>query len=146
MAISPTVEARRWLYATITGDGVLSGLLGARVYEVPAPADAADPFLTFLPYQSPTDLYTNGDLLVYSTVYLRLIVTQRGASVSSPFDLEAIDRRLTTILHGATGSTATPASILWCTRVGAALLPPDFDRRTGVQYAQLGANWQIAVK
>lgn len=146
MAISPTVEAKRWLVATLTGDGVLAPLIGTRVYDVPAPADAADPFIAMQQYQSPSDLYTNGAILVYSTVYLKLIIAQRSASVSSPYDLEAIDRRITTVLHGRSGSTATPASIQWCVRVGPALLAPDFDKRTGAQYAQLGSNWQIVVQ
>jgi hypothetical protein len=145
MTISPTVEARRWLYAMLTGDGVLSPLLGTRIYEAPAPPDAVDPFMAVQQYQSPSDLYTNGAILVFTNVFLKLIVAQRSTSVSTPFDLEAIDRRVTQVLHGKSGSTAT-ATILSCVRVAPALLAPDFDKRTGAQYAQLGSNWKVIVQ
>ncbi len=145
MAISPTVEAKRWMYATLTADGVLAPLLGTRIYEVPAPPDAADPFVAVQQYQSPSDLYTNGAILVFTDVYLKLIIVQRGTSISTPFNLEAIDTRITTVLHGKSGSTAT-ARVLSCVRAGPALTAPDFDKQTGAQYAQLGSNWHVIVQ
>lgn len=145
MSISPTVEAKRWMQATLIADGVISAALGARMYEVPAPADTIDPFLAIWQFQSPRDLYTNGALLIFTDVYLRIAVAQQGTSVSSPFDLEAIDRRMTQVLHAKSGTTTT-ASILSCVRVGPALLPPDFDKRTGRQYAQLGSDWHLVVQ
>jgi hypothetical protein len=145
VSISPTVEARRWMYATLTADGVISAALGTRLYEVPAPADAIDPFLAIWQFQSPRDLRTNGSILIFTDVYYRVAVAQQGTSVSSPYDLEAIDRRMTLVLDGKSGSTAT-ATILSCVRVGPALLPPDFDKRTGRQYAQLGSDWHVIVQ
>lgn len=145
MAISPWVEARRWIYGTLQPDGVLNPLLGSRYYESPAPVDAVDPFAAIWQYQSPRDLYTNGASRVWTDVYVRLAVAQRGTSVSHPFDLEAIDNRITLLLHGKSGSTAT-ASVQSCVRVGPAVLPLDFDKRTGAFYYQIGSDWHLTIQ
>jgi hypothetical protein len=146
MAVSPTVEARRWMQSTLNADGVLAAALGGRIFEVPAPPDAADPFLAVQQYQSPADVYTNGAILIMTHVYYKLIVAQRGTSVSSPFNIEAIDQRITQVLHGKSGTTTTGAQVIECVRVGPALVAPDFDKRTGAQYAQLGSNWHLVVQ
>lgn len=143
--ISPAIEAKRWIIGVLTPDPVLSPLLGDRYYEVPAPANAADPFFVMQAYQSPQDVYTNGAALIYTNIYLRTTVAQRGATVSSPANLEAIDNRITLLLHRGSGSTGT-ASVIACTRVGPALALPDFDKRTGAQYATVGSNWHLIVQ
>lgn len=149
---SPTVEAMRYVRAKLTADPVLSPLIGTRVYEAPAPFDAVDPFVAMLLARRPEELHALGATIVTYTVHLRVLAAQQGSSVSSPFDLEAIDQRITTVLHRSSGATTTGALILDCVHERAALSPRgfevarEFDARTGVSYSQLGSDWQLIIQ
>lgn len=144
--ISPTIEAKRWIYATITADSTLSAALGTRLYESPAPADAVDPFLVLDWYRDPEDVRYNGPLVLYTWVYPRLRLVMRATSLiaGGAANLETLDQRIKLVLDAQTGATTN--ANLWAYRQGPAKLSPEFDPKTGFQYAMVGGDWHVAVQ
>lgn len=98
-----TLAADEWIYAKLTGDATMAGLIGARVYAEMAPPTAAYPFVV-TSHLSSVDVPThNQHRIMVSGIWLVRGIVQ---DFSFNATLKAIAERIDVLLHRSTGGTA----------------------------------------
>lgn len=144
MSISKTTPAaERWLYAVLTGDGTLAGLVGTRVYFDSIPQDAAMP-LIYVTQSSGRDLAGTGPN-IYAT---RFAYAVRAVDETPPGGLTTalvnVADRLHTVLHAASGSNVDGA-VMACVREQPFSMT-ERDPSTGRPYRHLGGIYRMWVQ
>lgn len=132
----PGVE--QWLYATLSADPTLQGLIGnpARIYNAQAPTNTVYPMVVFQMLASPDVLAVGGNRVMTRSVYVVKAVDRSGSFATC----KAIAKQIEALIGNKTGST-TDTSILSCVREAAFELT-DTDE-AGNTYRQLGGRFQI---
>jgi hypothetical protein len=139
-----TSAAETWLYATLTGDATLTGLVGARVYNTRRPADGAMPCVVF-------QLQASGDVMVVGAVrvWSRLTYVVRGIAEPVPPSyegtLKSIAGRIDALLHGKSGSNG--AGTVWsCVRVRPFQMAETPPQLGGREFRHLGGVYEIQAR
>lgn len=91
-----------WLYATLSGDSTLAGLVGDRIYPAVAPPATAYPLVTFDLASAPVIQTADARVLWVRAKYL-IKVWSTGTSFEAG---RAIWERINALLHRASGTTA----------------------------------------
>ena len=126
-----------WLYATLSADATLVGLVAGRVYDSVAPQGAVLPCIVFQ-HQGAHDVRGNGPgRIMASTVYLVKAIGQ-GSSFTA---LEAIANRVDVLLQGQSGSNTKGQC--WAVREQPFKLA---ETDEGIQYRHLGGLYRIWAK
>lgn len=137
MAEITTVDA--WLYATLSADATLTGLVGTRIYLDQAPEGASFPFVVFQLQAAERDLVVIGGGRVWSSG-LWLV---RGVDKATSFTtLKSIEARIDALLHAKSGSV-TGGTVYECVREEPFRLTEVVDR---VRYLHLGGIYRIKAK
>lgn len=130
-------RAEQWLYATLTADATLTGLVGTRVYSEVAPPEATYPCVIFgLQYAADVATHSAERIMVNG---LWLV---RGVVQASSFggNLQTIADRLDALLHRSAGGTADAATVFTSVR------EEPFKQATvneGIQYRSLGGLFRL---
>ena len=130
-------RAEQWLYATLTGDATLTGIIGARVYSELAPSGATFPCVVS-GLQSATDVQThNANRIMVAALWL-----VKGIAQAESFggQLQQIADRLDVLLHRSAGGSADSASIITSVRVEPFKQAAVED---GVHYRSLGGIFRL---
>lgn len=134
-----TLAIDEWLYASLTGDSTLAGIVGNRVYSEMAPDTATFPFVLFA-HLSSVDVPTHNQyrIMVDAVYVVRGIVQDMSYNAESKAMAEAIDR----ILHRSSGGSADSGGALIFTsqrtqpfRVA--------EQQSGKSYRHLGGQYRI---
>lgn len=131
------VIAERWLYETLSADGVLSaGLTG--FYAQLAPEGAVSPYVVWQTYVD-ADYPTFNQTRVWADLgYVVKIIKEGSSGVS----IEALAKQMDSLLHRVSGST-TGGNIVSCHRD----LPFSFiETAEGKTYRHLGGVYRVKVQ
>lgn len=133
------LTANAWLHAVLSGDAALQGLVGGRIYEQPAPEEAAYPMIVFQ-----NQVLEDRNSLHGFRMYSIGVWLVRAVGECTSYDpLRAIANRIDAVLHKGAGEVPGMGRVLSCTREGPYALPEqDGDR----QYRHLGGLYRIEVE
>jgi hypothetical protein len=132
-----TVEiAEEWLYATLSADGTLAGLVGDRITGTLSPELLVMPYVTFL-MQSSRDVSAVGGIRI-STDNLYLV--KAVGQTSTWDDLKPIASRIDYLIHRPGSVMVEGTGSLTCTRERVHQMA-EVDE--GLQYRHLGGVYRI---
>lgn len=138
-AFTEVTRANRWITTTLRADPTLAGLIGTRVYDGPAPANATYPFVSFELLSAPDSLYGNGPTIIWQKLIYVVKAISKTDSVTS---LQTIADRIAAVLHAQHGATSDSA-IDYCVR------RRPFRMQTienGERWQHLGHEFELAVR
>ena len=134
------VAAERWLYATLTGDATLAGIVGTRVYGYIVPAGVPTPFVLWTMPGAGNDRNTlNGVRIWADMLYAVRLVDE----VEDYIPLEAGAAAIDAALHRASGSNVS-GTIVSCVREAPFAMPEL--RESGPQLRHLGGLYRLNVQ
>lgn len=123
-----------WLFSTLSGDSVLSGMVGGRIFEAPYPTESAMPFVVFDPSGHRDVIGVGGQRIDTTNTYVvKAISTGTGWGVVLP-----IAKRIDALLHNVTATTAHGA--ITCVRESSIVMP---EAVQAIQYRHLGGLYRI---
>lgn len=125
-----------WLYARLTADATLGGLVGTRVYADLAPESAAFPMVVFQ-FQTGEDVDAAGGIRVLANTEWLI----RGIDMTPSYRgaLGSVAARVDSLLHAASG-TATSGTVIACVRTRPFQMASVTD---GVQYRHAGGFYKV---
>lgn len=128
--------ADAWLYAKLTGDATLTGLVSGRIYGHIAPQDATYPLVLFA-LQTADDVQTLGPNRIMSN----MLYVVRGIAEVASFgaSLTTIADRIDTVLQAASGTVAA-GRVLACVREAPVVM---VEVSKGKQYRYLGGVYRL---
>ncbi len=138
-AASAVGLAEEWLYATLSGDTTLAGLVGSQIYAGEAPESASYPLIVFQLYSS---LDADGSGFAYYLTVNQYLVTAADR-VGSIAGLDTIARRIFELLHGQANVVLTNGAMLACQRERNITRPGVV---AGVATRELAAIYQVVTQ
>lgn len=139
------VAVDRWLYATLTGDATLGGIIGTKAFAEIVPPDQggnaiAPPYVLWTLPGAADDYQTvEGHRIWADMVYaVRLVM-----AAESYVDLEAGAARIDTVLHRASGSNVSGVIVACVRQAPFAMLEL---RDSGPQLRHLGGLYRVNVQ
>lgn len=128
-----------WLYATLSGDATITGLVGTDVHEDIAPDDAGDPHIVFT-CLAPNDVRTGAGAYQIMTTGLWLVrAAVEGESYRG--DIATLAARIDVLLDRK-AATVTGGAVLSCVRERPHRMA-ERDEQTGKQWRHLGGEYRI---
>ncbi len=132
-----TVRIEQWLYALLSGDSLLSTLVGGRIYSYVAPQGAPPPWpLVVYSYQGGYDVRGVGPARIMVSAVYQIKAIGQGQSFAP---LQPVADRLDALLQGASGSVLD-GQVLMCVREQPVAY---VEISAGVPYRHLGGLWRM---
>lgn len=132
-----TVEiAEKWLYATLSADATLAGLVGDRISGTLSPELLPTPYVTFL-LQSPRDIIGVGGVRISTD---NLYIVKGVAQTSTWDDLTSIANRIDYLIHRPGSTMIQGTGSLTCIRE---MVHQMAEVDEGLQYRHLGGIYRI---
>lgn len=125
-----------WLYATLSGDSELAGLVEDRISGTLSPVLLATPYVTFL-LQSPLDVMGIGGIRISTD---NLYIVKGVAQTSTWDDLRPIAHRIETLLHRSGQVMTEEHGSLSCIRERTFQMA---EEAGDLQYRHLGGIYRI---
>lgn len=133
-----TLTADRWIYATLSGDATLTGLVGSRIYADIAPSDSTFPAVVYnLMGMNPVQV-VGMTTIARECIYQVKVIHDSGSYATC----ETIIERIRTLLQGAVGS-ATGGAIVQCNEDGDSRFVEFVD---GKVYRHMAVSFRILVQ
>lgn len=131
----------QWLYATLSADSTLTGLLGgvAAIYDTVAPESAVPPYIVFSLHSSTDSLGVAATRIFVRGVWLVKAVDQSDSFVS----VSAIYQRLDALLQKQSGTATNGTHVYSCSRQSSFRLA---SAESGLQFRQQGGLYRIVAQ
>lgn len=136
-----TTRGDQWLFATLSADSTLTGLVGARIFSEVAPPGSAFPFIVFA-LSTADDVIgaTEADRIMVDAQWTILAVDETLTWVGS---LQDIADRVDTLLRSSSGGTADSATVFAAHRIRPLRL---LEERDGRQFRKLGGLYRLLIQ
>lgn len=128
----------KWIYATLSADATLTGLVSTRIYDGLAPQGGALPYVVYN-HMGGADLLGIGAIRVFANGLYQVKAVCKGNSYAPA---KAIADQVDELLHGASGAT-TDGVVLACVREQPLAL---IEQQDGIEYRHVGGIYRLFVQ
>jgi hypothetical protein len=136
--MTSVLTADKWLYAKLTGDGTLIGLVGSRVYMEIAKEGEAFPLIVMQQLPSSGPLMGVGTAVIWFDELWLVKGINKSRSYST---LGTIIDRVRAVLHAASGTVSGYGTVVGCVEESSPVRYSEL--LEGVQYQHLGLRFRV---
>jgi hypothetical protein len=135
--MTSVLTADKWLYAKLSGDGTLIGLVGDRIYTEIAKEGAAFPLIVMQQLPGSGPLMGVGTAVIWFDELWMVKGIDKSKSYSA---LGTIIDRVRLVLHGASGTVSGSGTVVGCVEAAVVRYSELLD---GMQYRHLGMEFRV---